>query len=61
MDPNAAYEELAEMANIDLSGCGGDIETVEQANERSLRYAELFESLDIWLKRGGFLPTAWQH
>lgn len=52
MDPNANLQELREL--------------VQQANERgrlsrddALRMAELFDALDGWICRGGFLPASW--
>ena len=51
MDPNATYDELADLANQALSGCEID----------AVRMGELFEALDVWLKGGGFRPDAWRY
>ena len=50
MDPNATYDELADLTNQALSGCEVD----------AIRLAELFEALDGWLKRGGYRPNSWR-
>jgi hypothetical protein len=47
MDPNAALEELREK--------------LADPNENDLEEISiLFEGLDSWLCRGGFLPIPWQ-
>lgn len=51
MDPNAALEELRSWVDGDLSS--------RPAPERAERMAELFDGLDGWLSKGGFLPDAW--
>lgn len=33
--------------------------TPEYANQRCALWAEQFESLDVWLSKGGFLPPDW--
>jgi hypothetical protein len=43
MDPTACLEELRSAVQA------GDLKTA----------AELFEALDGWLSRGGFLPAQW--
>jgi len=49
MDVQATYDELADLTNQALSGCEVD----------AVRMAELFESLDCWLKARGYLPKSW--
>lgn len=49
MDPTATYDELADLTNQVLSGCEVEVEHM----------AGLFESLDLWLKNGGYRPAAW--
>ncbi len=51
MDPNATLRELRELGN---DGEGPiDMNCADRA-------AELFRSLDEWLRRGGFLPDDWK-
>lgn len=54
MDPNAALAELRDIFT--------DIDTysVEVAADKMSRAADLFDGLDNWLNRKGFLPDAWQ-
>lgn len=49
MDPNAALNELREMVAAINNGRTPDLEHL----------AEVFEGLDDWISRGGFLPTDW--
>jgi hypothetical protein len=49
MDPNAALDQLREL----LTGNDGSIDDYERA-------AEVFDGLDEWLSKGGFLPSAWE-
>ena len=53
MDPNATLTELREAARGYWTAPPTDTE------EAGLRVVELFEALDEWLTRGGFLPEAW--
>lgn len=48
MDPNAT---LAELRALVMDG-GAEFEDPQRA-------AELFNALDEWITRGGFLPAAW--
>lgn len=50
MDPNVTYDQLCDLANQALAGGSHD----------AVRIAELFESLDLWIRNGGFLPASWQ-
>jgi len=55
MDPNPTLNKLRELTKENSPapmcgmGCGDVID----------EFAENFDALDGWLKRGGFLPTAW--
>ena len=49
MDPNAALDELLNLATSDLREFGNDVH----------RLAELVLALDGWLAKGGFLPSRW--
>jgi hypothetical protein len=52
MDPN---ELLRQMRDASANAATGvDV----RANERALRW--MFEQLDEWLMRGGFLPKDWR-
>jgi hypothetical protein len=52
VDPNATLARLRELARRCVQGALVDrMETEEMA--------ELFEALDTWITRGGFLPEAW--
>lgn len=51
MDPNAALDELIDLATSDLREFGDEVH----------RLAELVLGLDDWLARGGFLPSRWNH
>lgn len=54
MDPNAALAEIrAEIA--DIESAGNDIEY-----RGAHKLADLVQSLDEWIAKGGFLPDAWQ-
>jgi len=52
VDPDETLEELRRLS-IEAAH-GNDV----SRNERELRW--LFDDLDSWLSRGGFLPTAWK-
>lgn len=57
MDPNAALETLRELAErlINESDAGQEPdETVV------MRMCEVFQGLDDWIAKGGFLPSNWQ-
>lgn len=56
MDPNQTYEDLCRAMramNVAFTSCEpvdtGDIDDA----------IELFDALDNWLRKGGFLPNAW--
>lgn len=54
MDPNAALERLRELV-VATADENNNAVKVHLADEM----AELFEALDYWLTRGGFLPSQW--
>lgn len=49
MDVEETYRRLCDNVNAILNDAEADI----------VELAEAFESLDLWLKAGGFLPRAW--
>jgi len=55
MDPNETLEELRQRTEDALSGgyAMGDMDVV------ATDLAILFEALDQWLSKGGFLPSDW--
>jgi hypothetical protein len=53
MDPNAALKELRQLA--------GRFEKGEDEPGDGARMGELFDALDDWLSRGGFLPQGWSN
>lgn len=57
MDPNAAYERITDITNANLAGA------IPSSNAEATldELTQLVEGLDIWLKKGGFLPTAWKN
>ncbi len=59
MDPNAALAELRRLVIINNND--SSVTNREQAviDARLDRMADLFEALDGWITRGGFLPTEW--
>lgn len=67
MDPTANLKEQVEVA-LDIvrtwDDCNADgtltREMQEHVADQANRLAELVIALDEWIKRGGFLPAAWQ-
>jgi len=55
MDPNEALERLLSTARCILGGEAGDM-----FDESADELAEQVLALDEWLRKGGFLPSAWQ-
>lgn len=53
MDPNAALNELRELA----AEC---LRNADTRDPNAVRVAELIEGLDGWLHGGGFLPARWE-
>lgn len=53
MDPNATLEEMRAFVKKVLYSVDS------AATDDETRMAELFESLDEWITKGGFLPNAW--
>lgn len=58
MDPNAALEEIREIAHRCLDVRPWD--TVADAMHDATAMAEAFEALDVWISAAGFLPDAWK-
>ena len=64
MDPDENLKEQRELTTLLLIEPGefgftdAEIISRDQATERLV---ELVRALDEWLKRGGFLPAAWEH
>lgn len=56
MDPNETLRRLRDIAALVLHLADTDDNGVP---EPMLEMAELFDGLDTWLTRGGFLPDAW--
>jgi hypothetical protein len=54
MDPNANLREQKEITERMLHP---DSEHVDSGD--AIRLAELVEALDEWIRKGGFLPSAW--
>lgn len=53
MDPNANLTELRKLV-------ANNIDREFVSDHDTARMMELFDALDGWLTRGGFLPEAWQ-
>lgn len=56
MDPNAALEEARELS----AQIQKDFENDKVSEYDANRLAELFQALDGWLSKSGFLPSAWK-
>ncbi len=57
MDPDAALEELLNLADL-VTSLADDGEWTGDCD--ILRIAELTQALDGWLTTGGFMPTRWR-
>jgi hypothetical protein len=57
LDPNANLEELRSLTASLLEQIDNE-EPIDQ--DDAARVLELFEALDGWISRGGFLPRAWK-
>lgn len=55
MDPDKALEHLLDSAKFVLGGEAGDM-----FEESAEELAQQLLDLDEWIRRGGFLPHAWQ-
>lgn len=55
MDPNETLAQLRESARV-LGECADRFPD----DYYDFHIPDLFKSLDEWLSRGGFLPTAWK-
>lgn len=54
MDPEQALSELRELAKATLAD-----DSADDLPEKATQLAELFDGLDQWLSRGGFMPKEW--
>lgn len=59
MDPNAALLELRRIVSGEAYPSRDEDGAFYDAQGQAMRMAELFEGLDEWLSRGGFLPEDW--
>jgi hypothetical protein len=57
MDPDEALKELRLMVRTALRCTDNDLPLPE---EITWRMAEVFEGLDGWISKGGFLPKDWE-
>lgn len=55
MDPNETLKAIRKLLSIQLGDNGRPL-----SFDETDRLCNLFDSLDTWLKRGGFLPKQWQ-
>jgi hypothetical protein len=53
MDPNALLERLREIAAVPW------IEQSADHDALLVEFVEGFQSLDEWIRKGGFLPSSW--
>jgi hypothetical protein len=58
MDPDAALDELLDLADLVTRFADADGERTDGSDV--LRLAELVLALDGWLTASGFLPTRWK-
>lgn len=56
MDPNATIQEMRRISERLHCGEMDDGDKIDAAH----RLAELFDALDEWILKGGFLPTSWR-
>ena len=61
MDPEANLKELRELTKMVAEADLNDKDGLEAIAETAPRMAELFQALDEWLTKGGFLPKDWSH
>lgn len=54
MDPNETLRQLREMVTEIL-----DEGSEDDSTEREDEFAQLFQALDEWVSKGGFLPRNW--
>lgn len=63
MDPDKTLADLRQLLSRDSSGKATKDLTQEEASiihDRLCKAEELFQALDGWIQRGGYLPGAWQ-
>lgn len=66
MDPNANLKEQLEIARDiiktwDDSNADEVFTVAVRVADRANRLAELVETLDEWIRKGGFLPARWNN
>ena len=54
MDPDTALADLRDIVDEVHNG------TVDSHTDAMISMAELFDGLDGWISKGGFLPSAWK-
>lgn len=59
MDPNANLEEQRDLSKTLAGPLPGEVYEGVEVQDQSARLAELVESLDEWIMKGGFLPDEW--
>lgn len=59
VDPNALLAQLRDAARSTMDAWD-DPELSDTVTVNEMQMAEAFLSLDDWVARGGFLPTAWR-
>ena len=66
MDPNATLAQLRELSKLVLPDEANALDASEDladafndATDRLAELANLFEALDGWIMKGGFLPKEW--
>ena len=59
MDPDACLEEILRFARI-IAGCHDCPEGLDRCPESGAELAERAIAMDNWLRKGGFLPKAWE-
>ena len=59
MDPNATLQALRELLGGDHSGSDRPASDPEETILLLCQAEELWQALDQWLSRGGFLPEEW--
>lgn len=62
MNPNANLREQLKLAGVDWTGKDSDELTskeISDLHEAHVRLCELVDSLDQWIRHGGFLPEHW--
>ena len=61
MDPNANLERCRRLANRLIAQEENQRRSGDNHDTAGYELAELFQALDEWISRGGFLPRAWKN